>query len=86
MEIPATPILKPEDKSRPDPQRPGCLPDEYDLDSMLSKEQAAIWLQMKETKLASLVNARLIPAVTFSRKNWRFNPRTCLEFWARKLR
>jgi hypothetical protein len=62
-------------------QLPGCLPAGCDLDATLTKPQAAIWLQMSEEKLAGLVHANLIPAITFDRKNWRFHPRTCLEFW-----
>lgn len=67
-------------------QLPGSLPPGCDLDSPLTKEQAAIWLQVTDAKLVGLVHARLIPAITFDRQNWRFHPRTCLEFWKKGIR
>lgn len=59
-------------------QIPGCLPKGYDLDSLLTVEQFAVWRQVKES------TARAALAVTSgvikrSREDVRIHPRTYLE-------
>lgn len=62
-------------------QLPGGLPPGCDLDSPLTIEQAAVWMQMTVEKVTACIHARLISAVMFDRKNIRVIPRHCLEFW-----
>jgi excisionase family DNA binding protein len=48
------------------------------LDSLLTADEAAQWLQVSESQLRRLVRAKRIPAVMLGRKILRFHPRTIL--------
>ena len=56
-------------------QSPGNLPDGCTLDSMLTLEQASVWLQMKSLKR----QARRLPGISGTKHNRRLHPRTYLE-------
>ena len=65
------------------PQRPGCLPDGYDLDSMLTVGQFAVWQQVGyDTALAAHHSMKGV----FKRsREWRrVHPRTFLEVNTKK--
>ena len=59
-------------------QQPGCLPQGYDLDSILTPEQFCIWWQVGKdwfsTNLPSMKGV-----ISHSRKTVRIHPRSFLE-------
>lgn len=57
-------------------QLPGCLPEGYTLDSMLTPEQFCTWQQVKPTWLAR--RPRLFGRLKESREMQRIHPRTYL--------
>jgi len=60
-------------------QRSGCLPPGYNLDSLLTVAQFAVWRQVSEETARAHIGARLVPAITHSRVDIRIHPRTYLE-------
>ena len=40
---------------QPIPQIPGCLPQGYDLDSLLTPEQFAVWRQLAESTVRAML-------------------------------
>jgi hypothetical protein len=75
--------MKPECKIAQSPQLPGCLPEGYSLDSLLSVEQFAIWQQVAETTARR--HLFTMPGVVRRSRGWvRIHPRTFLEFSLKK--
>lgn len=58
-------------------QLPGNLPDGFTLDSMLTLDQAATWLQVRAASLKR--KARSIPGISGVKHLRRMHPRTYLE-------
>lgn len=59
-------------------QLPGCLPDGYTLDSLLTTEQFRIWLQVSVDWFKSR-RKRIVGKIQFSQKMVRIHPRSFLE-------
>jgi hypothetical protein len=64
--------------ANPVPQIPGCLPNGYTLDSLLTIPQFAIWQQISEVTVRRML-ANLPGVIKRSRENIRIHPRTYLE-------
>lgn len=64
-------------------QIPGCLPQGFDLDSLLTVEQFAVWRQ-KDARSVRDEMPRTPGRVKTSRKDIRIHPRTYLEKAVRK--
>lgn len=60
------------------PQIPGCLPKGFNPDSLLTVEQAAVWMQMAESTLRSRL-AAMPGVIRESRESILIHPRTYLE-------
>jgi hypothetical protein len=60
-------------------QLPGCLPCGFDLDSMLTVEQFAVWQGRSVSSARKSVAARMPGVVRESRECVRIHPRTYLE-------
>ena len=58
-------------------QSPGNLPDGCTLDSMLTLDQAAVWLQWRPATLKR--KARTLPGISGVKHQRRMHPRTYLE-------
>lgn len=59
-------------------QKPGCLPQGYTLDSMLTPEQFCVWQQVG-VDWFSRRQAKLPGVIAHSRKMVRIHPRTYIE-------
>jgi hypothetical protein len=60
------------------PQTPGCLPDGYDEDSLLTLEQFALWKQLKPKTV--LKRLPLFPRlIRHSKRDIRFHVKTHLD-------
>jgi hypothetical protein len=63
---------------KPIRQLPGCLPKGFDLDSLLTVEQFAVWQQVAESTARAAL-ASMNGVVRRSREWVRIHPRTYLE-------
>ena len=66
-------------KAQPMPQRPGCLPEGYDLDSMLTITQFAVWQQVGVQTARAALAGSMKGVLKRSREWWRIHPRTFLD-------
>ena len=64
---------------KPASQIPGCLPKGFNLDSLLTIPQFAIWRQVAESTARNQIHTGLVPAIKHSRADIRIHPRTYLE-------
>ena len=66
-------------KAQPVPQRPGCLPEGYDMDSMLTITQFAVWQQVGVQTARAALAGSMKGVLKRSREWCRVHPRTFLE-------
>lgn len=52
---------------------------EVKLDSMLTTEQCAKWMQLSDKEINKKAASRIIPAIPISSVTYRFHPRTIIE-------
>ncbi len=69
--------------AKPIKQIPGCLPRGYNLDSLLTPEQFAVWQQIAESTVRAMLPT-MKGVITRTRKNIRIHPRTFLEMSVKK--
>ena len=64
---------------KPTPQTAGCLPKNFDRDSLLTVEQFAKWRQIEESTARSQIAAGDVPVIQHSRNDIRIHPNTYLN-------